>query len=284
MNLPLRTAARVVAATAAGAVGSAALRAGYDASASWALLGGALVGALSALERITTGDSGRSLRAFIGGALVGAPAGALAWYIGTSVGPAVASLGSGLVPVVTDVVAFGILGVVSGATPGFFSFSAALSRGGAVGGGLGAMAGGALASLVGPWMGPIVGATAIGAGYVAWRRTHAAARLAPLAADDGKQQMDITLRGHWVAVGTGPECDLRLDDSGIERLRPLVIVLRDGSYWVEDPLGRRGLLKVNGAQTIVHRLKHGDVIEMGRVRYRFEELRVVEPRALAAKK
>ncbi len=273
MSLPGRTIARLLGAVLAGAVGSAGAVSGLAPWLSWAFLGGALVGALSALERITTGASVRAARAFIAGAMVGVPAGGLALVASSALLPILSPASPALAPVAVSVAGFGFVGLVAGAAPGFLAFSGALSRGGAVGGLLGGIGGGALATLVPGAAGPLVAATCIGLAYVFWRRSHAAAKLVPLGEHPGMAgPMGITLRDHRITVGSGPECDLRLNDPVIERLRPMVIGLRDGSYWVEDPMGRAGMLKVNGESTHEHRLAHGDVIEIGHTRYRFEEL------------
>lgn len=271
MTFAQRTAARMAGALAAGAVGAAATVAGLGTAAISALFGASLVGALSALERITEPGARRAGRAFAGGALVGAPAAALAFALGPWAGSFAQPAGAELVAAVTGIVAYAALGAAAGAAPGFFAFSGALSRGGLVGGLLGGAAGGALASLAPAWAAPLVGALAIGGAYVAFRRQHAAARLVALAPEP-VPRMDITLRDHRVVVGTGPECDLRLDDSAIKSLRPLVLTYRDASYFVDDPSPKPGGIKVNGQPVTSHRLEHGDVIEVGRSRYRFEWL------------
>jgi hypothetical protein len=257
---------RLVCAAFAGTALSVPLALGAKPPLAWALFGALLVGTLSGLEQLR--QRLRAGRAFVSGLLVGAVAGLLCEQLGNQVAAGTLEAAPWLGAFGGDLAAYTALGLVAGAAPGFLSFSGPLSRDGAVGGVLGGALGGAIATVSPAWLAPALGGFCIALGFVALRRSHASARLIPMGTDGFGDS--ITLRQHWVTLGPAPECDLHVTDQSLAYIKPLVLTFRDGTYWVEDPAGNPGLLKVNGEQTFSQALENNDVIEVGRYRFRFE--------------
>lgn len=71
-------------------------------------------------------------------------------------------------------------------------------------------------------------------------------------------------------IGRDPNCLVHADDEFASARHAQVLWrAEDQAWWVEDNLSRNGTF-VNGQRVVRSRLKDGDVIGIGRLRFRFE--------------
>lgn len=89
-----------------------------------------------------------------------------------------------------------------------------------------------------------------------------------VALDGSRRGERFPLISHEMTVGSSPDLDIRLADSGIASYHAR-IVYRDGRHYIES-LERRGRCLVNGVKTRKAELKDGDVLSLGRVKMQVE--------------
>ncbi|GEM_PF-5109964 len=78
------------------------------------------------------------------------------------------------------------------------------------------------------------------------------------------------LTGKEMLVGRGEECDIIIDHRSVSTRHAKVVREANGSYQIVDLDSKNGI-KVSGEEYQSIRLKRGDTIEMGHVRFRFVE-------------
>jgi len=71
-----------------------------------------------------------------------------------------------------------------------------------------------------------------------------------------------------VRVGRDPDCEIRLDDPSVSR-RHVVLSRVYNEYFIEDQNSTNGTV-LNGRRVYKHMLKHGDVLDIGSFRFRYE--------------
>jgi len=71
-----------------------------------------------------------------------------------------------------------------------------------------------------------------------------------------------------VRIGRDPDCEIRLDDPSVSR-RHVVLNRVYNEYFLEDQDSTNGTL-LNGRRVYKHMLKHGDVLDVGSFRFRYE--------------
>ncbi len=110
----------------------------------------------------------------------------------------------------------------------------------------------------------------------------ASCRLTLLLGDEDGRTYDIQSAA-W--IGRDPNCLVRADDD-FASVRHAQVLWRaedgpSGAWWLEDNLSRNGTF-VNEQRVTRAQLKDGDVIRVGRVRFRFEvnEMNNVDPKGL----
>jgi hypothetical protein len=92
-----------------------------------------------------------------------------------------------------------------------------------------------------------------------------------VALDGSRRGERFPLISAEMTVGSSPNLDIRLADSGIASYHAR-IVYRDGRHYLES-LERRGRCLVNGVKTMKAELKDGDVLSLGRVKMQVEYAR-----------
>ncbi len=85
----------------------------------------------------------------------------------------------------------------------------------------------------------------------------------------------IGLTSPRMLVGRHPWNDIQLDDDSVSRHHALLV--REGGYWTAVDLNSTNGIQVNGRAARQQRLRHGDVLEVGRFRLQLDEGRAPDP-------
>ncbi len=88
---------------------------------------------------------------------------------------------------------------------------------------------------------------------------------------EGKGQGTMPLSGQTVRIGRHEDNDIRLTDSSVHRYHAVIERTPEEEFVITDLSGKEGNgVRVNGARTAQARLADGDVIELGRMKLKFE--------------
>ena len=88
---------------------------------------------------------------------------------------------------------------------------------------------------------------------------------------EGKGQGTIPLSGQTVRIGRHEDNDIRLTDSSVHRYHAVIERTPEEEFVITDLSGKEGNgVRVNGARMAQARLADGDVIELGRMKLKFE--------------
>ena len=85
--------------------------------------------------------------------------------------------------------------------------------------------------------------------------------------DDGTEKA-LPLDRQRVRIGRDPDSEVRLDDPSVSRRHALLNRVYN-EYFVEDQNSTNGTV-LNGRKVFKHMLKHGDLLEVGSFRFRYE--------------
>ena len=88
---------------------------------------------------------------------------------------------------------------------------------------------------------------------------------------EGKGHGTMPLAGQTVRIGRHEDNDIRLTDSSVHRYHAVIERTPEEAFVITDLSGKDGNgVRVNGARTAQARLADGDVIELGRMKLKFE--------------
>jgi len=92
--------------------------------------------------------------------------------------------------------------------------------------------------------------------------------------DDGAEQV-LPLEKRRMRIGRDPESDIPLDDPSVSR-RHVVLNRVYDEYFLEDQNSTNGTV-LNGRRVFKHMLKHGDLLEVGAFKFRYEKRDELDP-------
>jgi FHA domain len=88
---------------------------------------------------------------------------------------------------------------------------------------------------------------------------------------EGKGYGTMPLAGHTVRIGRHQDNDIRLADSSVHRYHAVIERTPEEAFVITDLSGKEGNgVRINGARTAQARLTDGDLIELGRMKLKFE--------------
>jgi hypothetical protein len=80
---------------------------------------------------------------------------------------------------------------------------------------------------------------------------------------------DIPMAGDGLTIGRSPECTYTLNAHGVSRSHARFF--SGGDMWGVRDLGSTNGIRVNGSKVHETWLKHGDTVELGKIRYKYLE-------------
>ncbi len=92
--------------------------------------------------------------------------------------------------------------------------------------------------------------------------------------NDGSEKA-LPLEKQRMRIGRDPECDIPLDDPSVSR-RHVVLNRVYNEYFLEDQNSTNGTV-LNGRRVFKHMLKHGDLLEVGAFKFRYEKRDELDP-------
>jgi hypothetical protein len=84
---------------------------------------------------------------------------------------------------------------------------------------------------------------------------------------DGRETA-LPIEKQRVRIGREPDCEIHLDDPSVSR-HHVVLKRVYNEYFLEDQRSTNGT-SLNGRRVFKHMLKHGDILDVGRFRFRYE--------------
>lgn len=88
---------------------------------------------------------------------------------------------------------------------------------------------------------------------------------------EGARSGTVPLAGQTIRIGRHEDNDIRLADSSVHRYHAVIQRTAEEGFVITDVSGKEGNgVRINGARTAQAQLADGDVIELGRVKLKFE--------------